>query len=351
MTEETQDKKLNMPEILETVKYFWAEVWLRKGWIILSAILFGILFVVLAWLTPRYYPAPLTFTVNTDEGGGGVSGMMAVLGELGMGGGQTASNYEKIGALAKSRKIVEQTLKTKVKYDGKLEYLGNIVLDSYQIKFDDDALAKIRFSDTITIVNNAAYEKVLKKTYLVVVGDEEDPGLLAYDYDDESTVITLKALANSPRLSIILAQTHYQNLSNYYIANNISKQRETYNLVAAKNDSIYGELRAAESGLARVSDMNQGLVLNQSRLPSIRLERKVEMLYIMYGEALKNKETAQFMLNNATPYFGVIDTPIEPIQVQGASRAMGLLKGGIIGLLLGMGLVIGRRYVLDEIGV
>ncbi len=341
---------LDIKALLSQVNYYWQEVWIRKWWIALSAIVFSAILLTSAWLTPRYYPAPLTFMVNTDDGGGGMSGMMAILGEFGMGGNRGGSNYEKIGTLAKSRKIVEQTLKTKVQYKDSVNYLGNILMDEYDLDSEDDATDLIRFNDTVSISGNKDYETTLKKVYKLLVGDQNDPGLLTYDYDDESTLITLIVLANSPELSILLAETHYLNLSDFYVSNNINKQEETFNEVSNKVDSIYGALRSAEYQLANYVDASRGITLYKNKLPRERLARKVELLYIMYGEALKNKETAQFLLNNATPYFQVIDTPIEPIQVQGKSRATGLIKGGLIGLLLGIGLVVGRKWLMDELG-
>ena len=344
-----EEKGFNIRDILNKVKYFWQDVWKYKFLVILSSFLMASIFVLIAWLTPRYYPAPITFMVDTDEGGGGMGGMVAVLGELGLGGSKGGSNYEKIGVLAKSRLIVEKTLKTKVSFNGKEEFLGNILLNEYEISFDDETLNSLRFSDSISIDNNPKYEKVLKKVYVLVVGTIDQQGLIVYDYDDESTLISLKALAKTPRLSILLAETHYQNLSDFYIENNISKQESMFKQVSEKTDSIYVELKSTEYQLANQVDASKGAFMYKSRLPKERLARKVEMLYIMYGEALKNKETSEFLLNNATPYFQVIDTPIEPIRVQGKSRASGLIKGGLLGLLLGIGLVIGRRWFLDEI--
>ena len=343
-----ENKGLDIKAIWDKVLYFWKDVWKYKLWIVLSSIVFGAILVLQAWLTPRYYPAPLTFMVNTDEGGAG-GGMMAVLGEFGMGGGGGGSNYEKIGALAKSRKIIEQTLKTEVTYADTNDYLGNILLNEYEVTFDKESLNTIRFNDSITI-EIPGYEEVLKKIYVLVVGTKDTKGLLVYDYDDESTLMTLKTLCKTPELSILLAETHYKKLSGFYIENNISKQQKTFQQVNEKADSIFGALRSAEYQLANYADASKGIMMYKQRLPAERLAKKVEMLYMMYGEALKNKETAQFLLNNATPYFQVIDTPIEPIQVQGKSRATGLIKGGLIGLLLGIGLVVGRKWLIDELG-
>jgi hypothetical protein len=343
------DSGLGIRDILNKVKYFWQDVWKYKFLVILSSFLMASIFVLIAWLTPRYYPAPVTFMVDTNEGGGGMGSMMAVIGELGLGESKGGSNYEKIGVLAKSRLIVEKTLKTKVNYKSEEDYVGNILIKEYEISFADPSLNSIQFSDSITIANNSSYERVLKKMHLLVVGTKEQAGLLAYDYDDESTLISLTALAKTPRLSILLAETHYQNLSDFYIENNTWKQEQLFLQVSDKTDSIYKELRSAEYQLADHVDASKGAFMYKSRLPEQRLARKVEILYVMYGEALKNKETSQFLLNNATPYFQVIDTPIEPIHVQGKSRASGLIKGGLLGLLLGIGLVIGRQWFLDEI--
>lgn len=344
-----ENNGLDIKALWGKVNYYGAEVWAKKWWVILTSVLFAGILLTQAWLTPRYYPAPLTFMVNSDEGGSGVSSMIAVLGELGMAGSKGGSNYEKIGVLAKSRKIVEQTLKTNVKYNDSTDYLGNILIREYEVSFDKEELNNIRFNDSITIALKG-YEEVLKKIYVLVVGTKDERGLLVYDYDDESTLMTLKASCNTPELSILLAETHYQKLSEFYVENNINKQKETFEQVSQKSDSIYGALRSAEYQLANYADASKGIMMYKQRLPAERLAKRVEMLYMMYGEALKNKETAQFLLNNATPYFQVIDTPIEPLQIQGKSRLTGLIKGGLIGLVLGIGLVVGRRWLLDELG-
>jgi uncharacterized protein involved in exopolysaccharide biosynthesis len=72
-------------------------------------------------------------------------------------------------------------------------------------------------------------------------------------------------------------------------------------------------------------------------------------LYLMYGEAIKNLETAEFLLKNATPYFQVIDQPVEPLQPLGKSRFKALLIGGLAGVFVGLAFFIGRRYILDDL--
>jgi len=80
----------------------------------------------------------------------------------------------------------------------------------------------------------------------------------------------------------------------------------------------------------------------------MQLERKVEMLYLLYGESVKNLETADFLLKNSTPYFQVIDRPVGPIQPHGRSRFRALIRGGLIGGILSLLFVIGRYWFRVE---
>ena len=74
------------------------------------------------------------------------------------------------------------------------------------------------------------------------------------------------------------------------------------------------------------------------------------MLYTMYGEAVKNKETAKYLLDNETPYFNILDVPVEPISIRKGNILIQGIKGFIIGLVLALGIVVGRKWLLDELG-
>ena len=352
---EGQDKTVGLAHYLELFQYYWKEVWHRKWLIILISAVVSGLFVLDAWLTPKTYSAQVTFMINDDEGGG-MGGIGAILGQLGMGASKGGKyNYEKISQLTTSRKILSEMLFAKAVFNGKEDLIGNHFLATYEIsdEWANDTLlkgyafkegkktAKEKYTDQVAVFKLA---RKLKGDPLNGI-----PGIISVKYDDESTILTLSAQTLNPALSIIMANALYDQLSEFYILKTLERQQATFNHVKYKVDSIHGELRSAESRLAGFQDQSHGIILNTNRLPREQLGRKVEMLYIMYGEAVKNLETAEFLLKNATPYFQVIDQPVEPLQPLGKSRMRALLIGGFVGGILGLAFFIGRRFVLDDL--
>lgn len=340
---------------LDLLQYYLCEIWHRKWWVAAIALVVASLFVLNAWLTPKTYSAQVTFMINDDEGNA-LGGVGAILGSLGFGGSKGGKyNYEKIAQLTVSRKMLSEMLFAKATYKGKTDLIGNHFLDVYHVRDEwaADTLLKDYSFVTGKKDKKAAYrdQVAVFKLSKSLRGNPQagEKGIISVKYDDESTILTLSAETISPSLSIIMANALYDQLSEFYIEKTLERQQATYDHVKGKVDSIYAELRGAENRLAGFQDQAHGLILNTSRLPREQLGRKVEMLYLMYGEAVKNMETAEFLLKNATPYFQVIDQPVEPLQPLGKSRLKALIIGGFVGVLLGLGFVAARRYLLDEI--
>lgn len=335
-------KTNNIRDILQKVQYFWVDVWSKKWWIIIISLLVCAGFVINAWLTPKTYPATISFMVN-EESEMNLGGMGSLLGSFGMGS-KAGSNYEKIGVLSKSRRMIETTMLQEVDFQNKSDLLVNFLIpfleqDEFKnIKIEKGANTLEHTSDTFRTA-----------LYKFVVGTQDQKGILSYDFDDESTVMTLTFSTEIPDLSIVFAHTHYNVLSDFYVESTIEKKKKTYETLSHTTDSIYGELRSAEYRLANFSDQSVGLLSNVSKLPRAQLAKKIEVLYLAYGEALKNRETAHFMLKSAEPYFQLLDTPLKPLRIQGKSRAKALIIGGFVGLLIGLGIVVGRRFLLDEL--
>ncbi|MCB9262663.1 MAG: hypothetical protein H6607_09845 [Flavobacteriales bacterium] len=344
------EEGFNISKLLELVKVYWKEVWKRKWWVVIIGILVSALMLTQAWLTPKKYAAPLTFTINDESGG--VSGVGAILGELGFkGGGGGKHNYEKIVELSTSRLILGQCLKTKVDVNGKRDFLGNFLLDSLkpEIKINSKNVSNFRFTEKSSTEDIES--QVIANLAKLLKGDQQKgkEGILSVEFDDETTFMNITAKTEFPSLSTTIANTEYDVLSQFYIQNTIGKHKATYDHVKKKTDSIYAELRSRESSLARRNDQSHNIILNVDQLPKQQLTRKIEMLYIMYGEAVKNQEKAEFLLKSATPYFQVIDRPVGPYQPIGKSRAKALVMGGVIGGLLALGGIIGRFWFLEKL--
>lgn len=343
-----QESQLDIKGILEKISYFFNEVLRKKWWLALGGILVGLIMGYMAWKQPRYYPAPITFFLNNSSSSLMPGGIASLLGAP-LGGGD--DNFAKIKVIAKSQNIVARSLNTSVTYDGKEDFLGNFVLEAYEEELDlDTPLSMIQYGDT-TVHNTLNYNRLSKKLHSKMVGSEKNKieGLFEFENDDETGLMTLSGLAKKPELSILIAETHFKTLSKYYIDNKVSAQQKSYDKVSKTTDSLYSVLRGTEYQLAKASDYSRGLILNKDKLSNAQLQRKLEMLYKMYGEALANKETAKFMLDKETPHFNVLDMPVEPIWQKKGKPLFQAILGFVIGLFIATGVIVGRRWFLDEL--
>ncbi|MCB9246150.1 MAG: hypothetical protein H6606_06925 [Flavobacteriales bacterium] len=350
----SEEKSINLRELTHKVRYYWLELWKKKWWVVLISAVVSGLFVLDAWRTPKTYPAKLTFMVNDDESGG-MSGVGAILGELGFAARKGGHNYEKIAEIALSRKILSTVLYEKIEFKGRTDFVGNHLIDYYRYNEEwenDTILSGFRFRDSLPSEARAIRQRdvALEKLARILRGrpDLGKPGIYKVDYDEESTILYLICATGNEALSIPMANAHYEKLSDFYIQQSIERQRRTYEHVKQKSDSIKRVIENTEQQLARFTDQGHGIILNTQTLPRIQLQRKLEMLYALFGESVKNVETADFLLKNSTPYFQVIDTPVGPIQPQGKSRFKALIKGGLLGSVLGLLIILGNRWYRDE---
>ena len=298
------------------------------------------------------YPASITFSIDEDESGSS-SALSGMLGQFGLGGMRpNRYNFDKIMALSKSRRIIQESLFAKVTIDGKQDFLANHLIRIYDLKLsagegrEDESL--IFTHDSLPAFSRAENEAVIS-IYHFIIGPPEDQekALLLADYNEDSNIMTLSAVTIDETLSLELAKRSFQALSNYYVTKAIEKAKKTFDIVSTKRDSVLGELRSAEYQLANFDDRNRGLIMRTDQVTRLRLQRDVAALGAMYAEILKNTEAADFNLRNKTPFIQVIDTPIPPINAVEQSLLRKLLIGMIIGGLIGSVLVIGRKAYRD----
>jgi hypothetical protein len=285
--------------------------------------------------------------VDEDEGGNS-SGLTGILGQFGLGSVRpTRYNLDKIMALSKSRRVIQNTLFATVNVAGKDDYLANHILEEYEFDKQESGSSSFRFThDSIPIFTREENEKMIA-VYGFIIGPPEEPkkALVKADYDEDSNIMSLETKTTDETLSIELSRKLFESLSNYYVSKAIEKQLNTYTVVAFKRDSVLAALKTAEYQLAHFRDTHRGLLMRTDQLTELRLQREIAALTAMYAEVLKNTEVADFSLKNKTPFIQVIDEPIAPIEPIRMSLLRKLAIGLIIGGAIGVAYVIARKLI------
>lgn len=350
-----EEDEITLKEVILKIQEFILEAWRHKWWIVAAGLGFAAIFLVRAMLEKPTYTATLTFMVNEDEGGS-MGGIATILGQFGLSSGSRSGrfNMEKIMALARSRRIVQEVLFEQADLNGKHDYIANHIIDFYdyhQAWEKDTLLSGFYFrNDSITL-----FKEIERKALLAIYGrmvgnpQKEVEGLMDIGYNEETGILSLNVKSYEEVLSIIIANKAYEKLSRYYIEKTTEQQQKTYNTLKFKVDSIQTALYQKEQQLAQFQDQSQSLLLRTDNIKQTRLNREVQMLTLMYGEAIKNLETASFLLKSSTPVFQVVDPPISPIDPVRESKLKALVLGGFLGGFVALFILLGGKIVRDTI--
>jgi uncharacterized protein involved in exopolysaccharide biosynthesis len=343
---------ISLKELLLTIDVYLQEI--RRRWkiIVLLTLLSGTGTLLNAFLTKPTYTAKTTFVVREDSGNalGAVSG---ILGQFGLGAGATSEyNLDKISELARSRYIIQQVIMTKVSIEGKKDFLGNHIIDIYDLPNenwgDDKLLKSFRFTHDSIPKFSEAENKALQYLHRFIATNIRNR-LMNVGYSKETSILFVNVTTINQYLSIEIAQNVYHHLSTFYVIQSTAQPRQTVKNLEFRADSVRTILYSAERRLARTEDRSLGTLLREDKVPAAHLGKDIQILTLMYGEVLKNLETASFLLKNATPFFMQIDHPIAPIIPDKASKIKSILVGFLIGFLLSIFIIVGRKIWGDAI--
>lgn len=347
------NEEVSLKQVIIKIKEYGLLLWENWKTILISATVFGALSVLYAQSRATTYSAKLTFMINENESSSGVGGgAVSILGALGVGG-QSEFNLDKIIALSKSDKILHTTLLSKGLVNGKVDFFGNHLAQAIDVRniewknsnlmanwsgFKSDSIAGFTLQDLNAL-------KFL--TSKLVGGIAGAQGLMSSSYDKESSIMMLKITSPSEDFTINFLEKLFESLSNFYVEKSVQKEKSTFDIITRKVDSIRAVLSGKEMAQAAFQDSHYGLLSERPKVPQKRLGRDVNILNVMYAEAVKNVEMADFALKNRTPFVQPIDRPLRPIAPEKAKWKNYLLVGFVIGAILAMFWIVAQRYLKE----
>ena len=350
-----QDEELTLRDLVFRLREYAAEI--RRCWLTVALICLPFLIWqgYLAFTTPVKYSAALTFMVD-DDAGGGAGLINSLLGDIGLGAGE--NNNDKIIELAKSMRIVRQALFQKVAVGGQSDYLANHFIRIQKLHEEEwykkpkspgqPSLNGFLFTrDSFEQFSRLEYA-AFKSIYGILLGDEKHTPLFSTRTNQDSGIMSFSLSTRSEEMTIALLRAIFDQLSAFYILSSTEKQQATFDIIQAKADSIRRLLTGTEYRAAQFREQNNLLLRPTDQLPTERMGREKGMYALMYGEALKNLELADFALRNKVPYIQPIDLPIPPLSAAPYGKKKALLLGLGLGLLLGGLFVVGRKVVREQ---
>jgi|AntRauTorckE5430_2_1112549.scaffolds.fasta_scaffold00542_5 uncharacterized protein involved in exopolysaccharide biosynthesis len=334
------DDDTTLKELIVEIQEFLLFAWKKPLIVILFVILGVSLGILKAYTSKTSYSAELTFMINEDDGGG-VGGVGAILGQFGFGGGSSEHNLDKIIELSKSRKILQGVIFDSITISGQKNSIGNHIINVYDLhqvweEEEKEDLHGFYFTDQSEITNEIIHNTAAKNIYSILAGSPKEgvDGLVRTVSNDLTGILYINAITESEELSLGLTKNVYNSLSQFYIENSIEKHLTTFEQLSQKADSVISELSSVEYRLAKIKDRSSGIIDRRNRLEENKLQRDVQILTVLYGEVLKNKETASFVVSNSTPFFQTVDVPTLPLSKDKISMIRSIIIFSMIAFIL-----------------
>ena len=328
------DDEIRLKDVLNKLKLLKKELFLKKKVIFLAVLFFSIISLLYSSKNEIIYNANLTFVVENNKDQGGLAKYAGFASQFGfdLGGLNSATfSQSNIIELIKSRKLVQNALLTYHQFDNntKTSLVDRYIDNKYRSQWKDNN------ADLLLLEFNQKESFTLKHdSILGVVYKDLVDNIILVEKSDETSILTIKCSSNDELFSKKLAETLVNEVSEYYIHAQTAQARNTLNFIKNRSDSVLIELKIAELNYARHKDSNYGIYKAEGLIEEIRLQRKVEILTIMYSEIVKNLEISKVSLLNQKPLVNVIDLPILPLDFQYTPWYVSMIIFGLIGFII-----------------
>ena len=338
---EYRKDEISLSELMEYGSVYFNAI--CRSWIIilLSGILLAAASAFYFSTKPVLYQARLTFMLDED-GSNQIAGMSGILGQLGVPFMGPRINISKVLELSKSRKIIQDALLTKVEVSERMDYLANHIIDQYELTTRwenyNDEFRDFRFitvaEDSFDRLDNYAIMRLCE----LVAGTpaNRENAFLETDYGQNTAIMSYVVETMNEEISYHLTRELFHSTSDFYIKSSIEKQKNTYDVLFEKRDSVQQIYDELERQYVVLSDRAQGLFTNQNAVKRERI--RAEMLQI--GSAMskleENLAIVEFAIENSTPVLQKIDSPLLPLKEIKTSLTRAILLGIVAGTTIAL---------------
>jgi hypothetical protein len=333
-----------------------------KGWIgfLLSkwksifffGIIGGSIGLTIALFEKPTYKAALTFAMEDDKGGGGLSGAAGLASSFGIdiggGGGGGAFAVSNLAELMKSRLLVEKVLLSPIKINGKTISVAEYYLQinntrkSWEQKL---ALKSIQFlpnadRSTFTLQQDSILQQIHKSLI--------DPKKLSIMQKDKKvTILSIEVTSENELFSKIFCESIAKETSDFYIETKSKKSKINLKVLQRQTDSVRNALNGAITGVANETDFvyNLNPAFNIKTTPSKKKQIDVQANTTILSNLVVQLELAKITLRKETPLIQMIDRPILPLEKEKFGKLKSIILGGFLaGFLYILYLIFGRLY-------
>jgi uncharacterized protein involved in exopolysaccharide biosynthesis len=343
--------EISLKELIQKISEWYRFLLTKWKLIVLMGVIGGLIGFTYAYIQKPTYKAVLTFALEEEKSGGGMSGIGGLASQFGFdigGSGGGAFAGANLIELMKSRLLVEKTLLNPIEVNGKIISIAEYYIQLHKMREGWEAKPKLQNIQFLPNDDRSKFnlqqDSILKNIYTGLTA----PSTLNISQKDKKVSITsIEVNSEDEKFAKIFCENLAKETSEYYIEIKSKKARMNVDILQKQTDSIRNELNGAITGVATATDnvFNLNSAMNVKRTPSARRQVDVQANTAILTSLVSNLEMSKMALRKETPLIQVIDKPIYPLEKEKVSKLKSLILGGFLaGFLTVLYLVFGSLY-------
>lgn len=331
-------EEISLKELI--LKLQFAFIYLKSKWltILFCGILGGALGLLYSTFKKPVYTATSTFVLEDNKAGGlGQYAGLASLAGIDISGGGASGIFQgdNILELYKSRVMIEKTLLSRVKINGKSGLLVDRYIDFNKLR---EKWKEKEHINSITFYGDP--EKFNRKQDSIITNIVElfNKQILNVEkLDKKLSIIKVDVATDDELFSKAFCIKLVETVNEFYALTKTKKSYQNVQILQRQADSVKRILNYSIGGVASAIDAapNANPLLQTLRVPSQKKQVDVQANSAIYSEIVKNLEVSKISLRQETPLIQVIDKPVLPLSI----NRLGKLKGIVLGFFSGLFLI------------
>jgi hypothetical protein len=345
-----ESDQISLKELIKKIKEW--NLYLLSKWkiIFLAGIIGSGLGLTYSFIKKPIYTATLTFALEDEKSGGGLGGALGLASSFGLdigGSGGSIFTGSNLTELFKSRTMVEQTLMSPVRLNGKEISLAEMYIQNNEWRESWNDNPKFKSVKFLPGTKRQYFTRVHDSILGVIYQNLSKTSLSVAQKDKKISIISMDVASNNELFSLYFCEALARQVGKFYVDTKSKKARMNMEILERQTDSIRDELNGAITGVAIANDNTFMLnpALNVRRAPSARRQVDVQANTAILTELVKQAELAKVTLRKETPLIQVIDRPILPLPKERFGKLRGLLLGGTLAGFLAIVFLILKRVL------
>ena len=333
--------------------------WKQRRIIFLFILIFGILSVILALLSPKEFTVITKLVPSSNEGSsigfngiGSLASLAGInLGSVGASGGNIPLNlYPEI---IKSIPFKTDLLDTKITSSRTSEtisfkeYKQNYsqkttlsILRKYTLGLP--GIIKKAISKDEYLLQDGSCSDSLKKKILTFSYDEMNmlnslEGQIQLEVNEREGIIVLSSKMPEPFMAAQMAERALQLLRQKVTEFRVKKAKEQFIFTKKLYSEKKSSFEQKQTELALFRDRNRNISLSVIRNEQERLESEYDLALNVYNEVAKQLETSKIKMKEITPSFSILEPVVVPIEPSKPKRKLMVFIGVSLGFIFGVG--------------